>query len=176
MHVLKDLIHHAVCVSSETQQLQISTRKFSATQKQIKEKLLQNLADHPLIYSDLAGRTKMCSILNAGFSFIKLHFSFLYGVTASLKETGMLINQAHKGCLKRETAGKKKIYNNPLLCGTLWDSLALPLPYCHNGLSLPRLPKYCACVIIHTALREDTHVETQMAAQIYSHLQMYSIN
>lgn len=50
---------------------------------------------------------KMCCILNSVFYFINLHFSFLYGVIGSLKKSGMLITQAHKGCLETETAGKK---------------------------------------------------------------------
>lgn len=34
----------------------------------------------------------MCCILDVFFSFINLHSSFLYGVIASLKKAGMLIN------------------------------------------------------------------------------------
>lgn len=34
----------------------------------------------------------MCRILNAVFSFINLLFFLLYGVIASLKKAGMLIN------------------------------------------------------------------------------------
>lgn len=67
----------------------------------------------------------------------------------------MLINWAHKGCLSTRNGKKKqekrKIYK-PVLCGILRDLLALPLPYCGNGLSLPRLPKLCACVIMHIVL------------------------
>lgn len=96
-------------------------------------------------------------ILNAVFSFINLCFSSIYGVIASLKKAGMLINLVHKGCL---TAEKKKIYNNPELCGMLGDSPALPLPYCGNRHSLPRQPEYCMPVIIHIAWPKDAHTHT----------------
>lgn len=83
--------------------------------------------------------------------------SFLYGIIAGFKKAGMLINWAHKVWLEREMAEEKKIHNNPVLCGIWWDSPALPLPYCGNGLSLPRFPEYYMCVIIQTALPKDTH-------------------
>lgn len=111
----------------------------------------------------------ICCILNAVFSFINLCFSFLYGVIASLKKAGMLIILVHKGCLTAE----KKIYNNLELCGMLGDSPALPLPYCGNRLSLPRLPEYCMRLIIRIAWPKDTHTHTSKHKWLYRSTHMH---